>query len=114
MGPKGAGKARPGRGTVVTESVRPRSTSQLQMSDFTIPTEVHGRLNRKLARVRPTLAHGNTRVPTRIGNTAASQFRPAPSFERNRGAGVICYRGLAGHSFNDEQWGEDLFIPSSH
>lgn len=79
--------------------------------------EVDHSLNRNLARVHPTPARIATGVPTRDGKTPTGQLRWVPGFERtdiSGGAGVIRDRGLSGNSMDDEQWSDDLSIPSSH
>jgi len=69
-----------------------------------------------LARVRPTLTNRSHGVLTTEGTTATRQLPSSPNSERTdtSGDGGARQRAPVGDSLNDEQWSNDLSIPSSH
>jgi len=82
-----------------------------------IPTGIDRSLdpNPILARIRPTLANRSHGVLTTEGTTAIRQLPSAPSSETDTsGDSGACQRAPVGDSLNDEQWSNDLSIPSSH
>ena len=72
--------------------------------------------NRKLARVRPTLAHRPHGVLFGMDTVATRHLPPAPSSKRTGGSVDSSARqhALICDLLNDEQWGNDLSISSSH
>ena len=69
-----------------------------------------------LARVRPALANRSHGVLTTEGTTATRQLPSSPSSERTNasGDGGVRQRAPVCDSLNDEEWTDDLSIPSSH
>ena len=73
--------------------------------------------NTKLARAPCVLVHGTHGVPTaREGTTAGRRLPSAPADVELAGTpvgdSVTCQRALISDSANDEQWSDDLSIPS--